>query len=444
MENKFIDKLDNADYDFLKLEVLRTILDRSDSKEIITEIFSDLTKRDYLKSISSYLLEFFIIHKDDFKDEILYLIKGNFINKNDLTPINIETIIYSIPEAVDVIVEQFEDICLNNARYEGLSLKNQELIKTLTSYIINERIDLFEKFMNVIINSGISEAIHHFFVILVTSDQNFDYNLILNALRNCKINNTYHSFSDLPYCLVEYLHWSDSLKEFLIENFEELLAYEKKEKVKFLFAMRFLIPKDILDKYAYLLKIANESAYREDMDTLNTLLKHREEGFIKDFIGDEEVASFNERKGSTGEVFKIGKNRILKLLRWKYDKDSETEHFLLAPTKQLIIQDENCSPVLYVEKQKLHKQEHNGVPLNNEDLDNFFAELDRCDLELNDPHCKDYDFDNFGFLDDYHEATLVGVSSYDELPEWFKKRPVVLFDIDMVRKKNKQKERKLS
>lgn len=40
--------------------------------------------------------------------------------------------------------------------------------------------------------------------------------------------------------------------------------------------------------------------------------------------------------------------------------------------------------------------------------------------------------DNFGFLKDYKDATLVGVDSYEELPDWFKKRPIVLYDIDMV------------
>ena len=444
MDKNFIRKMDNADYCYLKLDILRTILDRSDAKEIVKEIFPVLTKRDYLTNISSYLLEFFLIHSDEFKDEILYLFKGHFINKKDLAPTSIESVIYSIPEVIDVIVEQINDICLNDNPYERLSLKSQELIKTLTIYIIKERLDLFEIFMNFIINSGRPEAIHHFFVTLVTNDQNFDYNLILIALRNCKKSDEDRSFSDLPYSLGEYVHWSDALKAFLVENFEELFSYEKSRKIKFLFDMRTLIPTDVLDKYAYLLKIANESSYRENMDTLETLLKYKMENFIKDFIGNEEVTSFNERMGSTSEVFKIGENRILKMLRLKYDEESEKEHFLLAPTKQLIIQDENKRPILYVEKQKLHKQEHNGVPLNDEDLDNFFRELDRCDLELNDPHCKERDFHNFGFLDDYHEATLVGVSSYEELPDWFKKRPVVLFDIDMVRKKNKQKERKLS
>lgn len=443
MANKFIKKLDTADYVYLKLEVLRAILDRVDAIEIIKEIFPTLTKRDYLTSISSYLLEFLIIHKESFSDEILYLLKGDYIDKRDLTTQNMEIILSNIPEAIDIIVEQFSNIFLKNTQFETFNLKSRSLISTLTIYIINNRLDLFDKFMNVIIRSGIPDAIQSFFVVLVTNDQNFDYNLILNALRNCKKNAGDKNFSNMPYILVDYVHWSNSLKKFLSDNFEELFAYEKSKKVRFLFAMRNIIPKHVLDKYSYLLKISNASLYREDNEALDVLLEYGEEEFIKSYIGDEEVNIFNERMGTTSEVFRIGEKKILKLIQRKYDKDSEKEHFLLAPTELLVIRDDNNKEILYVEKQKLHSQEYNGKPLNNEDLDNFFEELDKCDLEILDPHCLARDFDNFGFLDDYHEATLVGVSSHEELPEWFKKRPVVLFDIDLVQKKRKEEKRKL-
>lgn len=442
MENKFIRKLDNVDYAYLRLEILRTILDRDDAKKIIKEIFPTLTKRDYLTGIAGFLLEFLIIHKEYFKEEILYLLEGDYINKKDLTTQNIEEIITGIPDAIDVIVEQFNDIYLNNTKFDTFNLKSQFLMRTLTTYIINKRCDLFEKFMNAIIKTGIPEAIQNFFVTLVTNDQNFDYELILKALRNCKKNEQDKNFSELPYILVYYVHWSDSLMKFLANNFEELFAYEKKEKLKFLFAMRNIIPKDVLDKYRYLLKLSNASLYREDSEALNILLDHSEEEFIKGYIGNDDVSIFNERMGTTSEVFRIGDKKILKLIYKKYDKDSEREHFLLAPTSLLVIKEED-KDVLYVEKQKLHSQVYDGVPLNDEDLDNFFEELEKCDLEISDPHCQARDFDNFGFLDDYHEATLVGVNSHEELPEWFKRRPVVLFDIDMVRKKKKEEKRKL-
>ncbi|MCX4364937.1 MAG: hypothetical protein OSJ70_04110 [Bacilli bacterium] len=443
MDNKFMKKLDNADYVYLRLDVLRSILDRDDAKEIVKEIFPALTKRDYLASISPYLLEFLIINREYFSDEILYLLKGDYVSKRDLTTHNIEAIIDGVPEAIDVIVEQFNDIYLDNSRFDTFNLKSQTLISSLTTYIINNRSDLFETFMKAVIHIGIPETIQRFFVVLVSNDQNFDYNLILRALRNCKKNEADKNFSNLPYILVDYVHWSDDLKEFLTMNFEELFAYEKDKKVKFLFAMRNLIPKDVLAKYSYLLKISYASVYREDNEALNILLEHGEEGFIKDYIGTNEVTIFNERMGSTSEVFKIGEKGILKLEQEKYDKESEKEHFLLAPTQFLVISDDKEKEILYVEKQKLHLQVHNGVPLNKEDLDNFFEELDKCGLEINDPHCIAREFDNFGFLDDYHEATLVGVNSHEELPEWFKKRPVVLFDIDMVRKKKGYEKRKL-
>lgn len=73
-----------------------------------------------------------------------------------------------------------------------------------------------------------------------------------------------------------------------------------------------------------------------------------------------------------------------------------------------------------------------------EDISNFMKEIDRQGLVLGDPHCLQHDFVNFCFLEDYHDANLCGASSYEDLPEWFKKRPLVLYDIDMVTRKREK------
>lgn len=66
------------------------------------------------------------------------------------------------------------------------------------------------------------------------------------------------------------------------------------------------------------------------------------------------------------------------------------------------------------------------------DIKNFLKEAARQGLKINDPLCRDKKNDNFGFLNSYKDASLVGVESHEDLPEWFKKRPIVLYDIDMV------------
>lgn len=437
MENKFLQKLDwSSEYNYLRLDILRTIFDRSDGVSIIKEIFPELSKRDYLRDISSSLLEFLLLHNENFTEEILYLLKTNLINMSELEAHNLEIIIYSVPEAIDIILGELKDLFKRIPRFELIGSRYHAIINTLTAYIINNRPDLFETYLNSIINFEIPEMIRELFITIIQNEASFDYNLIILALRNCKKNDNDHSFSDLPYELVGFIHLSDSLKDFLVTNFEELFKYERKNKLNLLFEMRKHIPSSILKEYAYLLKLTNVSIYHENNTDINTILVNGAEGFIKDYIGDNKVILLGE--GTTAEAFRIGDDKILKLASKKYDEETEKEHFLLAPTEELIIKDDKGKIILHVEKQRFHKKVHNGVRINKDDLDNYFTELAKFGLEIQDPHCEAHKFDNFGFLDDYHEAILSGVNNHDELPDWFKKRPLVLFDIDMVKKKEKK------
>lgn len=73
-----------------------------------------------------------------------------------------------------------------------------------------------------------------------------------------------------------------------------------------------------------------------------------------------------------------------------------------------------------------------------QDIENFLMEANKQGLVITDPLCLSKDNDNFGFLKSYKDATLAGVNSYDELPDWFKERPIVLYDIDLVTYKKDQ------
>lgn len=440
MKNKYLKKLDDASYDYLRLDILRNILYRKDAKEIIKEIFPILTKRDYFSAIAPCFLEFLLVYKDNFSLEIDYILESKIVSLEYLISLNINEVICSTSKAIDAIIQLF-----NIPNIDLYDIKNSDMVSLLTNYIINNRLDLFGEFMNTLVKLGDDNLLHQFFITLVRSNTKFDYNLLLDSLRSIKAEENMTSFSNIPNALLQYNFFSEELLKFLIDNFEELLTYEKDKKYDFLWALYRYLPKEIKEKYEYLIRLNNASILRKhNEECINILLTYQKEEWIRYFIGNKSITSFNERMGTTAEVFKVGDDNILKLALTKHDEDSETEHFLLGPTKQDIIKDENGKPILYVEKQKLHLQEYDGIPLNDEDLDNFFNELDKCDLEINDPHCMARDFHNFGFLNDYHEATLVGVSSHEELPDWFKKRPVVMFDIDMVRKKTVEEKRRFS
>lgn len=438
MENKYLYKLDYVgehNY-YLRLHILKTIFSRKDSISLMKKIFPELTKRDYLTDISSSILNFFLMYTDVFNNEIFYLLANNHIKLSELTPEDLKTIIYNIPNSIDIIINNLNDLFKRISRFELMEVRYHTIINTLTTYIINNRPDIFTTYLNSIINFGIPEMIRELFIATIQNEASFDYDLILEALRKCKKNESDHSFSNLPYQLIDFLHLSEEFKSFLVTNFEELFKYEKDNKLNFLFAMRKYIPSSILKEYTYLLKLTKESIYHENNPEINTILANGREDFIKDYIGDNSVHLLGE--GTTAEAFRIGDDKILKFASKKYNEGTQKEHFLFAPTEELIIKDNKGKIILHVEKQRFHKKVHNGVEINKDDLNNYFNELARFGLEIQDPHCEAHKFDNFGFLDDYHEASLVGINSHEELPEWFKERPLVLFDIDMIVKKEKK------
>lgn len=171
---------------------------------------------------------------------------------------------------------------------------------------------------------------------------------------------------------------------------------------------------------------------------LTSVINANEESFIIDCIKGKNVEF--EGMGTTRKVFKVGDDYVLKFARNLYCKDNVTEHFLLAPTELKVINFENSRPI-YIEKENYLSKTYDGKKITVEDIENFFREADNQGLIISDPHCIRREDDNFGFLKSYKDATLVGVNSHDELPEWFKKRPLVLYDIDMVsyrKEKNKQ------
>lgn len=416
MENIYLKRLDNEKDLWLKSAILTNILSRNDGNKILKEIFPELSKRKYFYYLVQALFDHFLCYPLIFTDEIIYMLS---IDKRNYLRINynqIEVLIYNIPECFKILINNLEE----------LRLKDYRTISLLTKYCIKHQ-EYFDDFLKIILKSKNEDIKHAFFTELVNVDYNFDFSLILKAIKN--LDNDIN-ISSLPSTLVDFSYNNTKLRDFLVDNLEELMRMEKHKKMKFFCSLKNYLPSSLKFKYAYLYQLFILSEVPPKMENmLDILLEHQEEDFVKKYVQGKDITFIG--KGTTSQVFKIGDNKILKLSMKKHIKSTLTEHFLLAPTEMKIIYDENKEPILYVEKQNLLSKIHDGIPMNEEDLENYFAELHRLNILLRDPHCLRRGFDNFGFLDDYHDATLVGVNSYDELPDWFKKRPVVLFDIDM-------------
>lgn len=220
----------------------------------------------------------------------------------------------------------------------------------------------------------------------------------------------------------------------ILENFYELF-FEAESKSKLAFAENVkYITENIKEKYQEILRIAKDPMVRISLDLiLTTIINAHEESYIIDYIKGQDFSY-----GGTGtirKVFKVGEDKVLKFSRSLYDKNSIRHHFLLAPTELRVI-DEKDLPTVFIEKQEYLSDSYNGKKITEQDIDNFLQEAEKQGIVIKDHLCLSKSTDNFGFLRDYHDASLVGVDSYDELPEWFKERPLVLYDIDLVSYKN--------
>ena len=126
---------------------------------------------------------------------------------------------------------------------------------------------------------------------------------------------------------------------------------------------------------------------------------------------------------------------MVKLTLEKYCPDTVKDLFLLAPTETIKIN--TCKKVSnqVIEIQSYLPKKKKGLSISKREIKRFLQELDKFGYYTDDPNNLDLLPNNFGYLYDYHDANLTGFSCYEELPSWFKKRPLVLYDIDKVYKK---------
>ena len=75
-----------------------------------------------------------------------------------------------------------------------------------------------------------------------------------------------------------------------------------------------------------------------------------------------------------------------------------------------------------------------GIGITNEDIANWNLEMEKLGYVVTDPLCRHFRTDNFGFLKSYKDANIE--EKIIDIPEWFKRRPLVLYDIDLIYRKD--------
>lgn len=463
---KILKELDTTEEYWLK-NCIKKILSNYDIYTI-KDLFPILTEKSYFDTIAHTLLSYFLGNQDFFNNEIIYLLNIRKPKLSDLKASDIHIII-SLKNGLEYLLDNI---------YE-LNCNDQDIIKELTMAIIDstnsckfaqetifvygltekikkyfskdsESLNLSDYITHLIVpqnyfNILLDYIIHipngasktTFFELLIKYNYPFDLKSLLVAyyknpdeyLKSLEDDKDYEGEvipSEMPKMLSLYLYQNNKIKKFLLDNFDELLRIEENHKFTFIYNFRYFRQ---TKKYRCLLDLFNEAIHLSE-DQLNLILKRHEENFIINFIDGKSVKY--ETVGTCAEVFRVGEDKILKISEKKYEPNSITKHFLICPTEQRIIYDDDGNPELYIEIQPYLSKEHNGKPICEEDIINFLNELKKYNIDLTDRTCLALDPRNFGFLRDYHDATLVGLDNIEDAPKWWKDRPIVIYDIDLM------------
>ena len=171
----------------------------------------------------------------------------------------------------------------------------------------------------------------------------------------------------------------------------------------------------------------------ESMDVdqvITTLINNNDYEFLDNLIKDKSISFL--ASVTTTNVYRV-EDKVIKFTRKKHEENMNIKDlYLLAPTttKYVKLDDD----VMVVEIQDYLSDTYNGIGITKEDIVNWNMEMEKLGYVVTDPLCSNLKSDNFGFLKDYKDANFSNMKELD-IPEWFKMRPLVLYDIDLIYKK---------
>lgn len=411
-----------------KNELLHTILPYFENKGYYYGIAHDLFHLIYLES--------------EFKANTFYLLHKEYVTPEELSIEEINNILNNTSWGLEYVYHNLERILSKDDIYRMIGniiekIKNKPEIyqKFLEKVLTISNEEIRDKFIVSSIRKHISFDIKNIIKTFYKNPDEFDYQ------QECLP--FYHEpskliFSELPKFLLFYSKHHPDIKKMIMDNFEIFFQVESQEKMglldDFYTESLFLYQhKDLLYHYKELLYLYQKQKALDVDQMLTILVNYHQENLITELLKNHNVKYLTS--GSTTRVFQVG-NKVLKFSLEKYEFDTEKDFFLIAPTETKVIYDKNQKPILIIEIQDYLDKKYCGIAMTDEDIDHFFMELDNQGYMVTDPNCLEKNFTNFGFLNDYHDANITGLESAEDLPEWFKKRPIVLYDVDLIYKKD--------
>lgn len=244
-----------------------------------------------------------------------------------------------------------------------------------------------------------------------------------NDIMNLLIDNT--------LTLPEWFISNQEIKGVIKRNFSFFFQIEPRYKMNLLDMFKDDIEEGIFLKYKSFLDFYNLHKDKKIDIFITNLINLNEEDKLLPYINDN--LSYLD-SGTTTSAY-INDNQVLKLTLQKYEPETVRDLFLLAPTEIIKIDNNKNNIHQVIEIQSYLPKKKNGIRVRKREIARFLAELEKLGYYTEDPNNLNLHDDNFGYLSNYHDANITGIESYEDLPKWFKKRPLVLYDIDVIYKK---------
>lgn len=401
------------------------VIDEIDAKNNSIELYKEFIPRiiDYMdgNTLLSYIYD-----KKELNDYVMYLFYKKMIRLNEVT-------------------EYIYNYILNNTYWGlGFILKNIDEISeskmfSLVSFCETNN-SLFKKFLNAFKNSKnkltfLSYSIHY-------SSYKFDEEDIINTIYYEKTNN-YEQLTFINKKENKKLLKSDISNQMMdkgiyIELFEkygeELFEAEKTNKMAILY--------NLSDKYNYLkekYKIGQllYSRSYQSKRTDNAISSIINYGYYDKFCKEllEYFPDLNLRiislKTQTSDVFASEKN-VLKLGTPRFNNNIDLDFFRIIPTSITRVKnDDKEIDSVYEFQERIDTDESH---ITNEMIYELFLDFKKHGMFIHDPNCLAFKKENFGLLKSYKDANLGKYKNHEDLPESFKKHPLVLYDTDLVYK----------
>lgn len=388
-----------------------------DEKTMIKLLVTVINNNDEYKVANTL---FNLLYKDSrYLNYIIELLNNNLVELRLLKKEVTDDLINNTSWAFDYFLNNLDKLYVNK--------KAMPLTESFITYTKDNN-DLYRLLLDKTIDNKNEQVRDTIMYGLIKNNPDIEENDLLRF-----INNDNGIKSRIPYFYTKLSKKFDkysNIKNIIVNNFELFFDSESSKKMELYSLLSDEVDIDRIKEYKDLYRLYH--AYENsDVDLLlTTLINRNDYYFLNDILALKDVEYIGS--GTTTTVYKV-EDKVIKFTKNKHEENTfDKKIFLLAPTITKYIS--KNEEMMVLEIQDYLSDTYEGIGITKEDIINWNTEMEKLGYVVTDPLCSCLKTDNFGFLKDYRDANI-DLDNPLVIPEWFKKRPLVLYDIDLIYRK---------